>query len=248
MTNIKLIVAYDGTGYFGWQKSAAGFSIEGVLQQILEKILKCQIILQAASRTDRGVHALGQVVNFFICNPIKDINKFQFQLNSLLPKDIRVLNAEEAHGSFHPTIDAVEKTYSYDISAAFFQMPCDRHYSWHVYHPLNVPLMQKGAELLVGTHDFQGFTNRKIDEKYTDHICTIQKISIIEMGEKKIRFIIAGNRFLYKMVRNLVGTLVYIGCKKLPVSVINELLMQKNRTAAGITSPANGLTLMNIKY
>lgn len=247
MTNVKLKLTYDGTAYFGWQKTDVGPSIEQTLQQILETILQQPIALQAASRTDRGVHAHGQVVNFFSDKPILNFEKFHFQLNSMLPRDIRVLEACQERDNFHPTIDVQEKTYVYTISASFFQMPQDRHYAWHVYHPLDLALMKEAAAHLIGTHDFKGFTNRKIDEIYENHVRTIHDISFVQNGNQ-IQISIRGNHFLYKMIRNIVGTLVYIGCKKLPIHVINSLKLEKNRTLAGITAPAHGLSLFNLKY
>lgn len=247
MTNIKLRLTYDGTAYFGWQKTDEGPSIEQALQHVLETILQQPVTLQAASRTDRGVHANDQVVNFFSNKPILNFEKFHFQLNSLLPKDIRVLEVSEERDNFHPTIDVEEKTYVYTISASFFQMPIERHYAWHVYYPLDLALMKEAASHLIGTHDFKGFTNRKIDEVYSDHVRTIHEISFLQNGHQ-IQITIRGNHFLYKMIRNIVGTLVYIGCKKLPIHVINSLKLEKNRTLAGITAPAHGLSLFNLKY
>lgn len=247
MTNVKLRLTYDGTAYFGWQKTDEGPSIEQTLQRILETILQQPVTLQAASRTDRGVHAHSQVVNFFSDKPILSFEKFQFQLNSMLPKDIRVLEACQERDDFHPTIDVLEKTYVYTITAAFFQMPQDRHYAWHVYYPLNLALMKEAASQLIGTYDFKGFTNRKIDEIYDNHIRTIHDISFTQNSDQ-IQISIRGNHFLYKMIRNIVGTLVYIGCKKLPIHVINNLKIEKNRTLAGITAPAHGLSLFNLKY
>ncbi len=246
MTNIKLTLTYDGTAYFGWQKTDEGPSIEQTLQHVLETVLQHPITLQAASRTDRGVHAQTQVVNFFSDKPL-NFEKFHFQLNSMLPKDIRVLTIANERDDFHPTLDVAEKTYVYSITADFFQMPLDRHYAWHVFYPLDLNLMKEGASQLVGTHDFKGFTNRKIDEIYEDHIRTIHDISIVQNGNQ-IQIIITGNNFLYKMIRNIVGTLVYIGCKKLPIHVINSLKLEKNRTLAGITAPAHGLSLFKLKY
>ena len=247
MTNIKLRLSYDGTAYFGWQKTSQGPSIEETLQHVLETILRHPVTLQAASRTDRGVHAHCQIVNFFSNKPILNFEKFRFQLNSMLPKDIRVLEAETAHEDFHPTVDVKEKTYIYTISASPFQMPIDRHYAWHVYYPLDLGLMEDAADHLIGTHDFKGFTNRKIDEPYENHVRTIFDIRIATEGDK-ILITISGNHFLYKMIRNIVGTLVYIGCNKLPVHVINNLKIEKNRMHAGITAPAHGLSLFNLKY
>lgn len=244
MTNVKIVLAYDGTEYLGWQKTKIGPSIEEELQKALETILQHPITLQAASRTDKGVHARAQVINFFTPCPIE---KLQFQLNSLLPKSIRIFNVQKAPNDFHPTLDVLDKTYIYQISTGPFQMPQERLYAWHVRRPLNFELMQAGATLLGGTHDFAGFTNQKPSEIYTNTIRTIKSIKITK-SEQKVKISITGKSFLYKMVRNIVGTISYIGCQKLPLSVILDVLNSKDRSTGGITAPAHGLTLFNINY
>lgn len=220
-----------------------GPSIEEELEKALEQLLQKKIVLQAASRTDRGVHAQGQVVNFFT-DRLLDFR----EINALLPPDIRILTLAEVSSSFHPTLDVIEKTYSYAISPADFQNPFERHYSWHVFHPLNVALMKEAALLIEGTHDFQGFTNRKLNDTYKNTTRTVNKIEFFEYPDDYLKIQITGIHFMYKMVRNIIGTLVFIGCKKLPIHVIHDVLNNKNRALAGITSPAHGLTLINIKY
>lgn len=242
--NIKLTLAYDGSAYFGWQKTAMGPSIEEELEKAFKQLLDEKIILQAASRTDRGVHARGQVVNFF--TEQANFDQLHFRLNDILPADIRILSLSEAESSFHPTLDVIEKTYSYAISTTDFQNPFCRSYAWHVFHPLDISLMKEAALHIEGMHDFQGFTNRKCT--YKDSIRTVNKIEFFEHSKEDLTLQITGNHFMYKMVRNIVGTLVFIGCKKLPICVIHEVLNNKKRALAGITSPAHGLTLMKIKY
>lgn len=247
MTNVVLVIAYDGTNYFGWQKTHFGPSIEENLERVLHQILQEKIILQAASRTDRGVHALGQVVNFHTEKNIYDFDKFCVGLNGLLPKDIVVLSAKEEEHAFHPTLRAASKLYSYDIANSRFQLPCQRFYSWHVHVPLHLEQMQLAAKYLEGTHDFKSFCNAKINEDYEDYVRTVSQI-YLKKEEDRILIEISGIHFLYKMVRNIVGTLVYVGLGKIQVEEVQKILMKKDRKAAGMTAPAHGLTLVKVFY
>lgn len=245
--NIALIVSYDGTHYFGWQKTSAGPSIEACLEAAIQQILQHKVILQAASRTDRGVHALDQVVNFHTEKKITDFDRFVIGLNAFLPKDIIVVSAKEANFDFHPTLEVDLKIYSYEIFNSRFQLPCKRLYSWHVHQPLNFELMKLAAKELEGTHDYQTFCNVKPCETYETFVRTVNSIHLTK-EEEKIVIEITGNHFLYKMVRNLVGTLVYMGCGKIKLEAIPEILQKRDRRAAGITAPAHGLTLLKINY
>jgi len=242
--NIKLRIAYDGTDYLGWQKTHEGPSIEGTLEKILEQVLQEKIHLQAASRTDAGVHALGQVVNFIAS---KFPPKLQYSLNSLLPKDIVVRDLELMPEYFHPTLDCRGKEYHYGISRGSYQLPQQRHYAWHVHAPLDLEAMSQAAKLLVGQHDFAAFTNAKKNEVYEDTIREVKSIELLE-ADDQLKIIICGNNFLYKMVRNLVGTIVYVGMGKLTLSAISSLLTSHDRTQGGITAPAHGLTLKEVFY
>lgn len=246
MTNIRVDLTYDGTSYFGWQKTASGPSIEEELKRALETILRHSVYLQAASRTDRGVHAKQQVVNFTTECTV-DWKKLKYQLNCLLPKDIRITALQEAPPEFHPTLNAIEKTYVYRICLGAVQMPHDRLYAWHFPRPLDIQLIKEAATHFEGTHDFKAFTNHKENEFYEDTIRTIHKVIVTNL-ETELTIIISGKRFLYKMVRNIVGTLIYIGCKKLLISDINRCIIKQDRSLAGVTVPARGLTLLNIKY
>jgi tRNA pseudouridine38-40 synthase len=246
--NHKLLVAYDGTNYFGWQKTKSGPSIEEALEKALEQILQEKISLQAASRTDRGVHAIGQVVDFHSAKPITDYSKFLIGANALLPPDIAVIQAEEAPPGFHPTLNVETKTYEYAICYGKVQLPQHRLYSWHFHYPLNIEMMQKSASKLEGTHDFSAFCNQKNNEEYDNHIRSILSISIDPIGEERLVIRVTGNHFLYKMVRNIVGTLAYVGCGKLIPEDVERILSLHDRTLAGMTAPAEGLTLSHITY
>lgn len=225
--NYKLLVAYDGTDFFGWQKTHEGPSIESALEQAIQIIHREQVTLQAASRTDRGVHAAGQVVNFLSLRPIANAYKFIKGVNALLPKGIAVLSIEQAHDRFHPTLDVVCKIYHYDLSLGPVQLPHERRFAWHVHTPLNLTFMKQAASQLEGTHDFSAFTNQKKNEPYEDHIRTLDAIDLVTLPDGRLRISVKGTHFLYKMVRNIVGTLVYVGCGKLPMDAIPEILQKK---------------------
>lgn len=246
MRNIKLVIAYDGTRFLGWQKTKEGPSIEQELETVLEQVLQEKIIVQAGSRTDAGVHAREQVVNFRTINLI-ETKKLHISLCCLLPKDIAVLAVEEMGEHFHPTLDATGKEYHYWVCTDTFQYPEHRLYSWHYPYELNVELMKEGAKKLVGVHDFASFCNFKKNEEYEHCVREVTAIRIIEEG-KRLRFEIVGKSFLYKMVRNIVGTLVYVGREKIGLDELEGILKGLDRRLAGVTAPAHGLTLHRIFY
>lgn len=240
--NIKCLLAYDGSAYFGWQKTKIGPSIEETLEKTLFQILQEPIKLQAASRTDRGVHAEGQVANFLTQKSL-DLDKLQASLRSLLPKDISLISLEEKNENFHPTLDCLSKEYHYWIFNDQTQFPIYRNFSWHVPSKLNMSLVKEAAKILSGTHDFSAFSTKK----YSDPIRHIHEISL-KKEDKRLCFCIKGTTFLYKMIRILVGTLVYVGIGKLSLEKLPEILEGKKRKAAGITAPAHGLFLKKVFY
>lgn len=248
MQNIKLIIAYDGTKYRGWQKTSTGPSIEQTLQNTLEQILQHPVALQAASRTDAGVHAKGQVVNFFTSHLHLDVDRFQISLNSLLPKDISVIDAKKALPNFHPTLDCKGKEYRYYICYGPTQLPHHRFYSWHYHYPLDLDLMQTAASILLGKYDFSTFCNTRKNSHYEHHIRELKKVELQQIDERRICIIVDGPQFLYKMVRNVVGTLAYIGNGKLSLQTLPALIESGDRTAAGPTAPAHGLFLDHVYY
>lgn len=246
--NIKLTIAYDGTHFLGWQKTITGPSIEQSLENAITHILQQPVQLQAASRTDAGVHANGQVVNFFSDKELPHPEKLQIGLNSILPKDIAVLSVECVNNAFHPTLDCKGKEYHYHLCYGRTQLPQQRLYAWHYPHALNIELMKEAAKLIVGKRDFKVFCNAKKNETYDDHVRDLTKIEIVELESNCLRFEISGANFMYKMVRNIVGTLVYIGCGKISLSELPAILESADRTLAGITSPAHGLFLHRVEY
>lgn len=244
--NLKMTVAYDGTLYLGWQKNNAGPSIEECLQTALQQILQEDVVLSAASRTDAGVHAKGQVTHFFTTNSIC-LYKLRGSLNSLLDETIAILDIEEAPMQFHSTLNCIKKEYWYHVCFGKIQNPFFRRTSWHFPYFLEFDNMQEAACNLLGKHDFSAFCNQRSDW-VRNAICDLKELFILPLSKDRLRFMIHGDHFLYKMVRNLVGTLVYIGCSKLAVNQISNFLMSKDRSQIGMTAPAHGLLLKKVCY
>ena len=246
--NTKMVIAYDGTAYLGWQKTKEGPSIEESLHRVLEQVLQVPIALQVASRTDAGVHAQGQVLNFLTNKIVTDHPRLCIGINCLLPKDIVVLSAENAPEGFHPTLDCIGKDYHYWLDYGSYQLPQQRLYAWHIHHSLDFSSMRQAAQILCGCHDFSAFCNAKKNEVYSDHVRELESVEILEHLDKRVQFIVRGNHFLYKMVRNIVGTLTYVGMGKIPLEKVSAILTGKDRTQAGVTAPAHGLTLYAVRF
>lgn len=246
--NVKLILAYDGTGFLGWQKTNEGMSIEETLQNALQTILQEEVILQAAGRTDAGVHAKGQVVNFKYFKNQVNLSKLSYSLNCLLPKSIAVLEVEEALESFHPTLDSQGKIYHYEVCLGKTQLPHQRLYSWHIPYPIDIAAMEQASQVFIGKHDFSAFCNVKKNEAYKDKVRIVSRIDLVKLPDNRLRIEIEGTNFLYKMVRNIVGTLVYVGIGKITCEEIHNILKGQDRKKAGITAPAHGLSLFKVIY
>jgi tRNA pseudouridine38-40 synthase len=247
--NVKLTIAYDGTCYGGWQENPQAHTVEGELRKALERIQQHSIILQAASRTDAGVHADAQIVNFTTPQLRKDPGTLVLSLNALMPQDIRVLEAKLMPLDFHPTLDVVGKEYHYWINHGRIQYPKDRWTVWHHPYPaLNYTAIREATCLLIGTHDFAAFCRPTKLEQYKNTIRTIEAIDIESHPTQHLLIKVRGNHFLYKMVRTIVGTLIAVGRGELSLENLCLLLQQKKRAAAGMTAPAHGLTLYRVFY
>lgn len=244
MKRIMLVVAYDGTNYHGWQIQPNAISIEEVLNKHLSDLLKEPITVIGASRTDAGVHALGNVAVFDTETKIPG-DKISFALNQRLPKDIVIQKSMEVEANFHPRYGKSKKTYQYTIVNSRFPKPTYRLYSHFLYHPLNVELMKEGAKYLIGEHDFKSFCSS--NTQVLDTVRTIYELKIEKTGEV-IQFTVSGNGFLYNMVRIIVGTLINVGQGYYPPEYVKEILEKKDRSFAGPTAPAVGLTLQEIEY
>jgi tRNA pseudouridine38-40 synthase len=241
--NIKCLISYDGFRYLGWQATSAGPSISATIQQVLEKILQCSIKLQAASRTDRGVHALEQVMNFHVADAI-DLRRVQFSANSLLPADIRILHMEIAPDTFHASCNAQKKSYLYQVETAPILLPHQRNYYWHYHYPIRSELMERAKIFFIGKKDFSAFCNEHREDTQRE----IFSIDLSVIDKTRVHFRILGNKFLYKMVRNLIGTLVYVGHGRVSMQAASILLSKKKRRKAAMTAPAHGLFLEKVYY
>ena len=242
MRRIKLTVAYDGTNYVGWQVQPNGVSIEEILNRELSRMLKEKITVIGASRTDSGVHALGNICVFDTESRIPG-DKFKFAVNESLPPDIVVQESEEVPLDYHPRKVRSIKTYEYRILNRVLPDPTQRLNSYFFYYPLDVEKMKEAAKVVVGEHDFKSFCNIRASVKTT--VRTIYSLTIEKTGDM-ITLRIVGNGFLYNMVRIIVGTLVKIGCGLWPLEKMQEALDACDRSAAGPTAPAKGLTLISI--
>lgn len=229
----KAILSYDGSQYFGWQKTKTGPSIQEELEKAIFRMTGESSLPEAASRTDRGVHARGQVIQFSLAKNI-DPHQLLKGLNAHLPLDIRI--CELTYCDFHPTLDAIGKEYHYEITSE--EDPTKRLYSWYIPQPLDLDAMKKEAQTLLGYHDFSAFANEKKENPF----CTLHAIEF----KNNLTLILKGDRFLYKMVRNLVGTLVYVGLHK--INSVAPILASRDRKNGGITAPKHGLHLHQVFY
>lgn len=244
MKRVKLTVAYDGTNYCGWQVQPNGISVQEVLNRHLSELTGEKIETIGASRTDAGVHALGNVAVFDTEMRMPG-EKFSYALNQRLPEDIRIEKSEEVDPDFHPRYRESEKTYEYRILNRRFPIPTERFYSHFTYVPLDVERMQRAADFLVGEHDFKSFCGAGAQVKTT--VRTILSVQVKKAGDLII-LRICGKGFLYNMVRIIAGTLMEIGSGAREVEEIREILNARDRKAAGPTAPARGLTLVKIEY
>lgn len=244
MKRVRLVIAYDGTNYCGWQIQINGLTVEEVLNKALSDLLGENIAVIGASRTDSGVHALGNVAVFDTDTRIP-AEKISFALNQRLPDDIRIQKSEEVSPEFHPRFCDSVKTYEYKILNTKFPNPMLRLYAHFVYMPLDVEKMKEAAAYIVGEHDFASFCSAGSQVK-----TTIRKIYTLDISKEGdiICIRISGNGFLYNMVRIIVGTLLKVGLKVYPPEHVEEILLLKDRYAAGPKAPAKGLTLIDIKY
>lgn len=244
MKRIKLTVAYDGTNYCGWQVQPNGITIEEVLNKALKKLTGEDILIIGASRTDSGVHAMGNVAVFDTETTIPP-EKIAVALNQRLPEDIVIVKSEEVAADFHPRYCDCSKTYEYHIINTRISVPTKRLTNYFVSYVLDIEKMREAASYLVGEHDFVSFCNVRTDVVNT--VRTITALDILTNGDE-ITIRITGNGFLYNMVRIIAGTLIRVGRGFYEPEKVKEILEAKDRKAAGVTAPAHGLMLMEIDY
>jgi len=249
MRTIKLTIEYDGTDFNGWQVQSQGNrTVQGEIEKALQTILKKKVRVYGSGRTDSGVHALGQVAHFKTSSTIP-ADAICRALNVNLPRDVAILQAEDVKRDFHAQFDAKRKVYRYTILNR--QKPCavNRRFCTHIPYALNVSAMRRGAKDLIGQHDFRSFVASD-PAKCGKEGSTIRRIYRADLKKRGmyIVFEIEANGFLYKMVRNIVGTLIAIGARQCSSFSMQNIITAKNRTMAGDTALPQGLCLMEVKY
>lgn len=240
----KLLVEYEGTLYLGWQIQPQGRSVQGEFETALQRLTGQQIRVTAAGRTDRGVHASGQVVSFQLPQ-VWPTTTLQRALNALLPHDVAVCRVETVADAFDPRRHAVSRTYVYRIWNRRVASPFWRRFAWHVPTPLDTGAMQQAAQALVGEHDFASFQASGCEAQHA--VRRVLRSEVQHYGPM-IRYEIEANAFVRHMVRNIVGTLVQIGGGERPASDLAEILARRDRRWAGPTAPAQGLCLVAVRY
>lgn len=245
---LRLTLAYDGTQYAGWQLQRYGVGVQQKVEEALAKLFPSAPRVHSSSRTDAGVHALGLVAHADVPRTEWRMPpaKLVLALNAHLPEDIRVLDARRAPPGFHARFGAAGKQYRYAVWNHPAQNPLLRHQTWHVPRALNVATMRAAAGRFVGTHDFRAFTaNRGVP--LTDSVRTVMRCELQRRGPL-LTFVIEGNGFLYKMCRGIVGTLVQLGLGKITAADLDRIFAGRDRRAAGMTAPAQGLVLWKVRY
>ncbi|MDO5027751.1 MAG: tRNA pseudouridine(38-40) synthase TruA [Bacillota bacterium] len=245
MINIGLKVSYKGKAYAGFQIQPDQPTIQGFLEAALGKIFDQEIKIVGAGRTDAGVHAYGQVINFFVDQCKIDIGNLPKLVNAYLPEDISVVGAAFVDQDFSARFSAQSKIYKYVIYNNRYRSAIYGDFSFCFPHHLDIDLMRQAAQSIVGCHDFHSFMGRYADVK--DSIRTVYSVDINRQGDF-VELVFHGKGFLKNMIRILVGSLCDIGRGKLPVDFIERALEAKDRTKAGFTAPACGLFLMEVKY
>jgi tRNA pseudouridine38-40 synthase len=245
MKNLRMIIEYDGTGYYGWQRQLGDITIQQVLEETLQRITGEKVTLHGSSRTDAGVHALHQVAHFRTSSRIPERNLL-LGLNSLIPRNIVIRDLAEVDENFHARYSAKSKRYFYRIFNSGMRAALQRNYCWCVFKPLDAGRMAEAASVLIGVHDFTAFCSAHTDVK-----SSVREVydARVEREERSfLRFSIEANGFLRHMVRAIVGTLVDVGKGKLTPMDFRKILESRDRSRAGATAPPQGLFLAGVKY
>jgi tRNA pseudouridine38-40 synthase len=257
LVNIRLTIEYDGTDFFGSQAQLGRRTVQSELERCLKPLTNEDVRVTFAGRTDSGVHAKGQVVNFRTCAR-HDPETYLRGLNAVLPEDLAVVSAGRAPEGFHSRFDAVRREYRYRVLNSPVRSPMLRRYAVHVFRRLDVGGMQKACECLLGEHDFASFTGSGKGIPVGDGdvrpgtirtVYTAKMSSTAESDDRRlIDFDISANAFLPHMVRNIVGTLLWVGIGKIEWQEVDKILEARDRRLAGPTAPPHGLTLMKVNY
>lgn len=242
--NVRIVVEYDGTAYEGWQSQASGNTVQDALTRAVQALTGERAVVYGAGRTDAGVHALGQVANFFTGSAIA-ADRLPAALNAHLPDDISVLSAEDAPPEFHAQFAAKGKTYRYRLVTRPARPAIDRNRVYWWRRPLDAEAMREAAKCLVGEHDFRAFGTETAGKENT--VRRVDRLDVLRQ-DPYIDFVVRGNGFLYNMVRSIVGTLLLVGKGDLVPSGVKEVLESRDRRRAGPVAPAKGLTLVEVHY
>jgi tRNA pseudouridine38-40 synthase len=249
LRNIKLTVAYDGTDFSGWQRQARDRSVQAVIEDALRKIHKCPAVIHAAGRTDSGVHAAGQVVNFY--SPIAGMRAGNYvpALNRILPPDVRVLSAEDAPKKFHARFDALLRRYRYHFICGRQALPHERRYAMQLFRHPDINLLNEYARLLHGEMDCSLFASPSDSalKRGGSPFRFLRQAYFFRQADRLV-FEIGANAFLWKMVRSITGTLLFCESRGLPPDTFKELLLSGDHGRAGPTAPPQGLFLWNVEY
>lgn len=244
--NIKMIVAYHGAAYHGWQRQAEQYdTVQQRIEVAATAVMKHPVTIHGAGRTDAGVHASGQVANFRTPNFSVPMFGLRRAMNSRLPSDIAILSAEVVPDDFHASLSAAGKTYRYRICSSPVRPVELARQIYHYWRPLEAQAMRDAARLLVGTHDFRGFATS--GEQRENTVRTVFRCDVVESAGE-ITVTVQGDGFLYNMVRNIVGTLVEIGRGRWRPSQVARIIETRDRREAGPTAPPDGLTLVCVHY
>jgi tRNA pseudouridine38-40 synthase len=244
----KLVIAYDGTAYQGWQVQKIGTGVQGKIEAAFGQMFPSVKRIHSSSRTDTGVHALGMVAHVEIPRAEfkMPVGRLALALNAFLPDDIRVLSAARAPEKFHARFDATGKQYRYFVWNYPVMNPLLQNRAWHFPMKLDLAKMRAAAKLFIGQHDFRCFAGTRSYEM-ASNVRTLTRCDLKKSGAQ-LTFIIEGDGFLYKMCRGIAGTLVQVGQGKIPLARVADILASRDRRTAGMTAPAHGLVLWKVFY
>ncbi|CAK9232506.1 unnamed protein product, partial [Sphagnum troendelagicum] len=249
----RLLIAYDGSKYSGWQLQPGTLTVQHMIEDALGKATRCsreQLQLAASGRTDAGVHAWGQVAHFVTFHCFEDLEILHASLNGILPHDVRIREVSAVHPDFHARFSAQRKTYKYKAYVAPVMEPFQRSYAYHIRHQLNINAMQAAALYFVGKHDFSAFANASNDLSLRPPVREIVRFNVVATGPQ-FEFEVEGTGFLYRQVRNMVGLLIEVGKEVIPPSAVQSVLESQDRTKLARiarSAPPNGLYLMSVLY
>ena len=244
MRNLRILVAYDGSKFFGWQRQDGFESVQQTIEEALYGLVGERVVVHGSGRTDTGVHALGQVAHFHADTALDD-DRLRHALNAHLPESIRVRRAETCRPDFHARFDAIGKRYLYLVATSRFQPPFARELAHWTHDPLDLAAMRAAARLLHGRHDFRAFGNTGSPRQTT--VRTLRGLRILA-HQRGFAVLAEADGFLYNMVRTLVGTLIDVGRGRFPPEQVRTALETGERTLAGPTAPACGLYLLRVRY